>query len=217
MTCEHCAETGVRAPVEPFCPHCEALQPLPKGADPFAVLGLQETFAVDAADLNARHRKLSRRLHPDRFVRANAGDKLRALEWTTAINDALRALRLPEDRAALMLKKRGVDFAETGSELSFGQLPLDFLEAVLEEREALAEAIAADDHGAAEALATRIRERLASERTALFGLFARIEAAEAGGGEDQAALQEAAETLARLRYAARFLEEAEAFEREGLE
>ena len=31
------------------------------------------------------------------------------------------------------------------------------------------------------------------------------------------ALQEAADTLARLRYAARFLEEAEAFEREGLE
>ena len=217
MTCEHCAETGVRAPVEPFCPHCEALQPLPKGADPFAVLGLQETFAVDAADLNARHRKLSRRLHPDRFVRANAGDKLRALEWTTAINDALRALRLPEDRAALMLRKRGVDFAETGSELSPGQLPLDFLEAVLEEREALAEAIAASDHSAAEALATRIRERLESGRAALFEIFARVEAAEAGGGEDKAALREAADTLARLRYAARFLEEAEAFEREGLE
>ncbi len=217
MTCEHCAATGDRAPVEPFCPHCEALRPLPRGADPFAVLGLEETFALDAADLSARHRKLSRRLHPDRFARASGVDKLRALEWTTAINDALRALRLPEDRAALMLRKRGVDFAETGSELSPGQLPLDFLEAVLEEREALAEAIAAGDHSAAEALATRIRERLESGRAALFEIFVRVEAAEAGGGEDKAALQEAADTLARLRYAARFLEEAEAFEREGLE
>ena len=76
---------------------------------------------------------------------------------------------------------------------------------------------AAGDHSAAEALATRIRERLESGRAALFEIFARVEAAEAGGGEDKAALQEAADTLARLRYAARFLEEAEAFEREGLE
>lgn len=215
MSCDLCA-AGTRQS-GPFCAHCASLLPLPKGASPFAVLGLPDRFATDEAALVARHRELSRQLHPDRFARGDPRDKLRALEWTTALNDALRALRLPEDRAAHLLKERGVDFAAASGPGAQQRLSADFLEAVLEAREALAEARAAGDHAAAEKLAAQIRERLDQGRASLGPLFARIESAEADGQRDQAAIEEVAETLTRLRYDARFLEEAEAFEREGLE
>lgn len=217
MKCEHCEEPLDQDRSGPFCTRCARLLPLPKGASPFAIFGLPERFAIDGDDLVARHRKLSRQLHPDRFTRSDPRDKRRALEWTTALNDALRALRLPEDRAALLLRRRGVDFAAESGQDAPGRLPLDFLESVLEEREALAEAMAAGDHGAAEALAARMKARIELGRASLGPLFDRIEAAEAAGEGEEAAIEAAAEALARLRYAARFLEEAEAFERAGLE
>lgn len=215
MSCDLCA-AGCAQP-GPFCPACHALLPLPAGISPFAVFGLGEKFALDESALIARHRQLSRALHPDRFARASPADKRRALAWTTALNDALRALRLPEDRAAFLLRQRGIDFASAAGAEARQCLSPDFLEAVLEEREALFEARAAGDHAAAEALAHKIRARLSGGRAALAPLFEQIEAAEASGRADRAALEAAASALARLRYDARFLEEAEAFEREGLE
>lgn len=207
MACERCAVgTG------PFCGACGALRPLPAGLSPFAVFGLPERFQVDETALEARHRELSRALHPDRFVRASPAEKRRALEWTTAVNDAFRLLLSPEERADFLLKRRGVDLASESGEAAGRRLSPSFLEAALEEREALFEAQAEGDHAAAEALAGKIRARMDENRRRLSDAFSRLEAR-----SDDEALDAAAACLAHLRYDARFLEEADRFEMEELD
>ncbi|MDR0966619.1 MAG: Fe-S protein assembly co-chaperone HscB [Myxococcales bacterium] len=212
MKCDLC-EAGPGLP-GPFCACCSSILPLPRDASPFAIFGLPERFGLDEADLLQRYRQLSRQLHPDRFARKSPIEKRHALEWTTALNDALRSLRTPEARADLLLRRRGIDLSgESGAEAR-RRLSPDFLESVLEEREALFDARAEGDHAAAQKLADRIKARLDRGRAELALLFERIETM---GDHEQRALDAAASTLARLRYDARFLEEAEAFEREGLE
>ena len=207
MACDKCAAAS-----GPFCSSCGDLLPLPAGISPFAVFGLPEKFTVDAAALEARRLELSRALHPDRFVRAASGEKRRALEWTTALNDAFRLLQSPEERADFLLKRRGVDLSSETGEAAMRRLSPEFLEAVLEEREALFEAEADDNHEAAEELAEKIRARMSENRQRLISAFAQLEAHPSDEARD-----EAASCLAHLRYDARFLEEADRFEMESLD
>ncbi len=207
MACDQCASAS-----GPFCGGCGALLPLPAGISPFAVFGLPEKFSVNQEALETRRRDLSRALHPDRFVRASPAEKRRALEWTTALNDAFRVLMSPEERADFLLRRHGVDLAAESGEAAMRRLSPEFLEGALEEREALFEAQAEDDHEAAEALAGKIRARMEDSRRQLESAFARLESQ-----PSDEALDEAAACLAHLRYDARFLEESDRFEMEGLD
>src|SRR5207237_9329058 len=134
-TCWSCGAS--RAPTDALCHGCGKVQPPPppQGVlDKFAVLGLPRAYELDERALEETFRALSRKLHPDRFVRATPRERRFSLEQTTILNDANRTLRDPVKRAEHLLALRGVKVAgeERGSSAS---MPEEFLEQAMEERE----------------------------------------------------------------------------------
>jgi len=173
-----------------LCPACRRLQPLPPGADHFAVMGLPRRFGLDPAGLDRRHKALTRLLHPDRFARAEPRERRISLERSTLVNDAWRSLRDERSRAEYLLRLRGIDPAGEGRAAP----DPEFLEAQLEVREALALARAAGDEATRRRIAAEGRERLAGLLAEVAALFGEAEA----GGPDRAA--DIARRLARARY-----------------
>ena len=82
-----------------FCPSCGKLQPA-RPKDAFAVLGLgAPRFHLEAQAVEKAWRELSRKVHPDRFAKADAKERRFSLEQTTRLNDARKTLKNPVKRA----------------------------------------------------------------------------------------------------------------------
>ena len=112
--------------------------------DYFALFGLPARYRFDPVELDAAYRKLQSEVHPDKFASAGDEERRLALQSSSRVNEAYRALRSPLERANYLLLLRGIDaLAETDT-----ALPLEFLEQQLESRESLADAIAARDAAA---------------------------------------------------------------------
>lgn len=139
-----------------FCPSCRALQPIGRHEDFFSILGLPRAYALEPGDLERRFRDLSRRLHPDRFARAEPRERRLSLEWSTRLNDAYRYLRDWRLRAAYLLKLAGTDVFAEGRTFA----DPEFLEEQLEWREALAMARADGDAARLRALGEDARARV---------------------------------------------------------
>ena len=104
-----------------FCPHCSKIQP-PPGGDYFSVFGLQLRLNIDLAALEHEFHRLSRKLHPDRFARAQENEKQWSLADTALLNDAYRTLKDPLRRTEYLLKLEGAQMNESaGSATSFLQ------------------------------------------------------------------------------------------------
>ena len=166
--------------------------------DPFATLGIAPSFDVDLAAVEQTHRELSRALHPDKYVRAGPSERREALSRAVEVNEAWRVVRDPIRRAEALLALGGVTVAEDRAR------PADpeFLMEMLEQREALSEAIAAKDRDGVAKLAAGVRARAESAERAVAGAFA-AKAAEA-----------VVERLGELRFFRRFLDEVSAVEDE---
>ena len=156
MTCWSCH--GATAPGTPFCGTCGKLQPPGRTEDFYSAFGLPREFALEPALLEQRFRDLSRRLHPDRFARAEPRQRRIALERATQLNDGYRALKDWRRRAAYLLKLAGIDTVSDGRTFR----DEEFLEEQLAWREALALARADGDAAALAELATRARTGLAA-------------------------------------------------------
>jgi molecular chaperone HscB len=173
------------------------VQPPPPGvaSDRFAVLGLPRRYDIDDAGLDERFRALSRKLHPDRFARASAKERRFSLEQITLVNDAYRTLRDPARRAEHLLELRGI------RPLSDTAMPEEFLEEAMADREKLLEARMESGKDGVEQLAAGIRQA----RDAAMDEIGRVLGASEPGAAD---LSRVSELLARLRYYARYLDEA---------
>lgn len=209
MTCPTCQRDPGPGPL---CAGCGAIQPLPPALDAFSVLGLPATFALQAARVDERVKELSRRLHPDRFAQKSPRERRLSLEWTTAVNDAARAVRDPLRRASTLLKAQGIDVEKESGAGAMGRLPPEFLGEVLEIREELAQARAAGDLARVRELGRKVKERAAGVTSDLAGAFAEHERS-----PDPTLLDRAATAVAVLRYHARFEEEVEAAELQALD
>ncbi len=109
--------------------------------DYFALFGLPARYRFDAAALDTAYRKLQSEVHPDKYASAGDDERRLALQSSSRVNEAYRALRNPLERAKYLLLLRGIDaLAETDT-----ALPAEFLEKQLECRESLADAIAQRD------------------------------------------------------------------------
>jgi molecular chaperone HscB len=109
--------------------------------DYFALFGLPARYRFDPAELDVAYRKLQTQVHPDRFASAGDDERRLALQSSSRVNEAYRALRSPLERANYLLLLRGVDaLAETDT-----ALPPAFLEQQLECRESVADAIGRRD------------------------------------------------------------------------
>lgn len=143
-----------------FCPVCAVIQPPNPQRNHFEVLGIQAQYQIDSGELERRFKDLSRLLHPDRFVLADAAERRYSLLHTTAVNDAYRHLRVPRKRAEYLMALWGRPVTEQSSRTA--ALPLEFLEEVMELRERLAEARMAGNRAALEKELKQVREILAA-------------------------------------------------------
>lgn len=165
-------------------------------SDPFATLGVEPRFDLDADALASRHRELSKALHPDRYASAPAAERRMALGRAIEVNEAYRALRDPVRRAEAVARHLGLPVGETSEPKPSPALLMEMMEA----REELAEATRSKDASRVVGLGDAMRAR---ER----GLTASIARAFASDERD-AVLP----LLGELRYVRRFLDEVAAFE-----
>lgn len=177
----------------------------------FASFDLDVTLTPDVKALEKTYRERSLQLHPDRQGNATPLERRLAAEQSAALNEGLKVLRDPIRRAFYVLSLEGVDLErEEGAHRS--AVDMDFLEDILERREALSQAREAGDLASAQAQGQDIqRARDAALNEAQVALQARRE-----NPADAAALNTATGALARVRYYVRFLEEVAAMEEESL-
>jgi molecular chaperone HscB len=187
-----------------FCERCGKIQPS-RPRDAFQLLGIAPRFHLDEATLEKSYRDLSRKVHPDKFAKAEARERRFSIEQSTQLNQAFKSLRDPTARAEYLLKTNGfpVPTEEAGKPGAGQRLPLEFYEEVMEDREALLEA-KTDGQNAVDALAAKI----VAKRDTTLGVIERAMTAWEVTG-DRNALAPAATELAKLRYYARFLDEVE--------
>lgn len=124
-----------------FCPHCSKIQP-PPGADYFSVFGLEPKLNLDLAALEHEFHRLSRKVHPDRFARAQDNERQWSLADTALLNDAYRTLKDPLRRTEYLLKLQGAEIGEefagkdsktrAAGENGPSRAPADLLEEVFE-------------------------------------------------------------------------------------
>jgi molecular chaperone HscB len=164
----------------------------------YEALGLEPKLTLDPDDLKRRFYERSRQWHPDRFSRAGAGERQKALDMTALLNDAFRTLRDPVSRAEYVLRERGLEFGKDA--------PPELLEEVFELNMALEELRGGDD--SARPQLTAAQERFAGMLTeldeSLAGLFGRHDA-----GGDPGALEEVRRALHRRRYVSNLVREVE--------
>jgi molecular chaperone HscB len=78
----------------------------------FDVFDLAPKFHLDGAALEARYFERSKQVHPDRFAKASARERMQALQQTTLLNDAYRVLKNDGKRAEYLLKLEGLDVTD---------------------------------------------------------------------------------------------------------
>jgi molecular chaperone HscB len=164
----------------------------PGGDDPFGLLGFSPAFDVDLAALERAFFERSKQLHPDRVAGATAADRVAVLSRSRALNDAYQLVRKPVARAEYLLARAGVTIGDNE------RLDPAFLMEILELREELAEARAADNTELVARLQGAMQARRGQALEALPALFA---------ASDFAAIKD---RLILLRYINRYLEECDA-------
>lgn len=136
---------------------------MPETADPFALLGVPATYALDSAMLRGALLRGSAESHPDRFAMAPEAERLAAETRMTTLNAAFQALSDPLRRAEALLRLVGADTAGRSA-------PPDFLMEMLELREAV--------EGGDTTAADTLRDRETAAMAALATAFADWEAAD---------------------------------------
>lgn len=130
-----CWSCGATATGATFCASCGKIQPLSRGTDYFALLGLPRKLTIDTAEIEQRFHQLNWKLHPDNFVRASERERELSLERSSKINDAYRTLRDPIGRVEYLLASAGL--RQEGKNKQ--QAPPELLEEVFELNESLDE------------------------------------------------------------------------------
>jgi len=133
------------------------------GKDFFALFGLPQRFALDAAELEVLYRDLQARVHPDKYAQAGEGEKRLAMQLATHANEAYLTLKSPLKRAHYLLHLAGHDPQIEHNTA----MPTDFLVEQMEWREAVAEAREAADAGELDHLHHRMRKEISSQYEAL--------------------------------------------------
>ena len=144
------------------------------------MLGLERRYHLDDGALNAAWRRVSRKVHPDRFAGRPAVERRMSLQWTAAINEARRVLLNPDARARY-LATGDPKPAERGGPM----LDPEFLEEMFDLRMQ-----AEGEPDAVRPVATALQSELRAEIDRIFSAW------EAGDGS----LDGVDERLARMKY-----------------
>lgn len=142
--------------------------------DPFAVLGLQPSYALAAEALRSALMRESLRWHPDRLTAAGAAERRAAEDRMAAVNGAYTLLADPIGRAEALLARAGAPMPRGTDHVSCPGALL----AMMELKEEIAEGRAAGDAARMAAAARNLAEQ---ERRSLDELAAAFAAWEAAG------------------------------------
>ena len=104
-------------------------------SDFFHLFGIPVSFSVDTGVLMQRYRELQQTVHPDRFANSSQQERRMSLQYATHINEALRVLKNPLERARYLLQLKGVVWDDEQTTLS----DPEFLMQQMELRETLSE------------------------------------------------------------------------------
>jgi molecular chaperone HscB len=180
-------------------------------SDPFETLGVEPRFELDLANVELRHRDLSRVVHPDRHTGAPPSSRRVALSRAIEVNQAFAELRDPVRRAQALLKRYGVT-VEEGKEKPAD--PLLLME-LLELGEGIADARRAGDAASVERQSQGLKAREKSAIDALGAAFRELEAATATATgatalspQASAAADSVVKQIGILRFTRRLLDEA---------
>lgn len=175
--------------------------------NPFNLLGVPETFALEPILLRDALLRAGMRWHPDRFALDTPSDRRAAEERMALMNSAYATLADPLSRAEALLNLRGSPFERGTDRVSCPAV----LMAMLELKEEVAEALASGSAARIEAVRSELSVQSARCTEALAEACAAWETAgapEAHAGTVHARLAEAAyvrrtaEDLARSEVAA---------------
>jgi len=109
--------------------------------DYYQLLGIPRTLNLSLDELQKRYYELSRQLHPDRFMQKPEAEQQRALDMSSALNDAYRTLKDRVKRAQYLLSQEGFEIGEQRSK----DVPPELLEEVFDLNMALEETRSGDD------------------------------------------------------------------------
>ncbi|XP_045114931.1 iron-sulfur cluster co-chaperone protein HscB-like [Portunus trituberculatus] len=177
-----------------FCSSCKSLQPLDSHRNHFSILGIKMNFNIDTQALMRKFKRLQTQYHPDRYSTKSEREQQFAHDHSSAVNKAYRCLLHPVDRALYFL-----DLA--GQPLEEGKIDLDpeFLMAIMEVNEELAEATSKETVQSIGRRNTEILNGLLSEADAAFSC------------ND---IEKARTVVAKIKYYNNIYEKVKSFERE---
>jgi molecular chaperone HscB len=153
------------------CAACGAIVREPPGLDAFAFFGLERRIDLDATALEKAFLELSRLLHPDKQIARKSPEPLatrqsRALTLAATMNAYYALLRDFGKRAEHLLKALGGPAADKDR-----RTPPDFLPEMLEAREEVEDAKAAQDRPKLEARLHAFEDRHARTQTRIAALL----------------------------------------------
>jgi molecular chaperone HscB len=119
----------------------------------FQLFGLPQSFKLDIAQLELAFRALQAEVHPDKAAHLADVEQRLAMQRSTLVNEAYQTLKSPIRRGRYLLSLQGVDTQEETNTA----MPVDFLMAQMEWREAVADAQQARDVDALAQLETRMK------------------------------------------------------------
>ena len=167
----------------------------------FELFGLPISFEIENEVLSLRYRDLQRAVHPDRFASASDHERRLSVQQAALINEAFRTLKTPLSRARYLLELRDVKIDDTDTSMDPG-----FLIEQMELREQLgAVPDAADSFTALDECRNNIEDRERAMIDVLKNDFAE---------GTSSALEHARETVRKLQFMQRLLDEAADMEEE---
>ncbi len=147
--------------------------------NPFELFGVPARFGIDVDAVERAYRALQAEVHPDRHAAADDADQRLAAQASARVNEAYRALKSPVLRAQQLLLLHGID-ADDEHDTA---LSVDFLEQQLVRREAAAEAAAAADIDALDAMLRDVRREVRAREAELAALLDQDAAWDAARGK----------------------------------
>ena len=144
--------------------------------DFFGLFGLPRQQGVDVGRLEALYRDVQTKVHPDKHAHLSGAEQRQAMEWATRVNEAYLTLKDPLKRARYLLELVGHDVRlETNT-----AMPVEFLMAQMELREAVADAKDRGDINGLDAQHRRLKKDIHSEYATLQAVLDASDHARAG-------------------------------------
>ena len=127
--------------------------------DFFGLFGLPRRQEIDGARLDALYRDVQATVHPDKYAHLSDLEKRQAMQMATHVNEAYLTLKDPLKRARYLLELAGHDVRlETNT-----AMPVEFLMAQMELREAVAAAKEQGDSAGLDAQHRRLKQDIRGE------------------------------------------------------